>query len=335
MAFALSNPVRSPYWVLTYQGIDISAAVSRMVVSVAYRDYLSELSGELEIVFEDHARVWQASWYPGLGDRLNLAIGYRGEAMLRCGDFQIDQLELKGPPDTFTVRCLAAFITVSMRTAYSRGYEGQTLLEIAESVAARYDLSLISAPEVIDLTFDRVTQRHETDLTFLKRLALEHGYDFTVRGTQLIFYSRAALEAVAPLTQIARTDVESFQFRNRTHDIYRSAQVAFQNPSDKSLIVEGASAAASIPTADALKLVARCENSQQASLKAQAALSERNRYFVEGMLTMPGSIEMASGSTIQIAEFGEFDGTYIILEAHHELDRARGYVTRVEVSRVL
>jgi hypothetical protein len=49
---------------------------------------------------------------------------------------------------------------------------------------------------------------------------------------------------------------------------------------------------------------------------------------------MPGSIAMASGNTIELSGFGEFDGAYIILVARHRLDRARGYATELEVSRV-
>jgi phage protein D len=305
-----------------------------MVLSISYTDYLSELSGEVEVVVEDHDQRWQASWYPTLGDELNLAIGYRGEGLLPCGDFQIDQLELAGPPDRFTMRCLAAFMTPAMRTLNSVGYEDQTLLGIAQTIGQKYGLAVISAPDVIDIAFARVTQKHETDLAFLKRLALEHDYDFTVRGSILVFYSRTALEAIAPVQAVTRTELEGFEFRNRTHTTYRAAQVAYQDLTSKSLIIQSAAAIAPIPTGDVLKIVPRCENGQQALLKAQAALDAHNMFFTEASLVMPGSIAMASGNTIEVSGFGEFDGTYVILVARHRLDRAHGYTTRLEVSRV-
>ena len=334
MASAISFPVRSPEWVLTYQGVNITADISARVLSISYTDYLSELSGEVEVVIEDHDQRWQASWYPGLGDELKLAIGYRGEGLLPCGDFQIDQLELAGPPDTFTMRCLAAFITPAMRTLNSAGYEDQTLLGIAQTIGAKYGLAVISAPDVIDIAFERVTQKHETDLAFLKRLAVEHDYDFTIRGSILVFYSRTALEAIAPVQTVTRTDLEGFEFRNRTHTTYRAAQVTYQDLTSKSLIIQSAAAIAPIPTSDVLKVVSRCENGQQALLKAQAALNVHNMFFTEASLVMPGSIAMASGNTIELSGFGEFDGAYIILVARHRLDRAHGYTTRLEVSRV-
>jgi len=334
MASAIFHQVRTPQWVLSYQGIDITTDISTMVLSLSYTDYLSEFSGEAAIVIEDNGQKWQSAWYPGLGDQISLSLGYRGEGLLPCGDFQIDQIELSGPPDTFTMRCLAAFITPAMRTRNSVGYENQSLLGIAQTIAAKYGLSVAGAPDVADLEFERITQKYETDLAFLKRLALEHDYDFTVRGSTLVFYSRTALEAVSAVQTVTRKDLESFEFRNRTHDTYSSAQVLYQNPESKSLIVQNAFATAPIASGDILKIVTRCENGQQALLKAQAALHLRNMSVAEASLVMPGSIAMASGNVIDLSGFGAFDGAYIILVAQHRLDRAYGYTTRLEVSRV-
>lgn len=333
MASAFAHRVRSPRWVLNYEGANITAEISRMVVGINYVDYLSDLSGEVEVTVEDHERRWQGPWYPVLGDRLNLMLGYHGAALLPCGDFQVDELELTGPPDTFTLRCLAAYITPAMRTANSVGYENRTLLEIAESIAGKYGLSVTSAPEVSDVSFARVTQKHESDLVFLKRLAREHDYDFTVRGATMVFYSRGALEQMPPVATLTRSDVEEFEFRNRTHRIYRAAQVAYQDPMSKALISQG-TVNSSVPSGDHLKLAVRCENAQQALIKAQAALHAQNMLFTEAVIVAPGSIVFATGSNLALSNFGEFDGTYLICGASHKLDRKSGYRTQLEMRRV-
>jgi len=332
-AIALST-VRKPEWVLSYNGINVTADVSAMVLSIGYTDYLSELSGELEIVVEDHTQTWQSSWYPALGDEINLGIGYRGEALLPCGDFQIDQLELSGPPDTFTMRCLAAFITQAMRTRNSVGYENQSLLGIVQTIAGKYGLSVVSAPAIVDISFTRITQRFETDLAFLKRLALDYGYDFTIRGSTLVFYSQTALAAVPPIQTVTRADLIGFEFSNRTYSTYPSAILSYQDQLTKSLISQGAAATAPIATGDILKLASRVENGQQAALRAQAALNLRDMYFTQASLTMPGSVAMASGSTIGMSGFGDFDGIYLVMVARHRIDRGHGYITKVEAISV-
>ena len=334
MASAISFPVRSPQWVLTYQGVHITADTAAMVESISYTDRLSDFSGEIELIVEDHTRKWQSSWYPGLGDQISLSIGYRNEGLLPCGDFQIDQLELAGPPDTFTIRCLAASITPAMRTRNSLGYENQTLLGVVRTIAGKYGLIVISAPDDIDLLFERVTQKYESDLSFLKRLALEHGFEFTIRGSNLVFYSRATLEGVTAVQTVSREDLERYTFRNRTHSTYSGAQLTHHDPKTKSLIAQSVVTTVPTVTSDILKLVTRCENGQQATVKAAAALGTHNMSVTEASLVMPGSIAMAAGNPIELSGFGEFDGKYLTTMAQHRIQRSRGYTTHLEVSRV-
>lgn len=334
MASALPVSVRSPEWLLSYQGVDITAEIASMVERITYTDCLSEFSGEVEVVVADPQRKWQGVWYPALGERVNLAIGYRNEGVQPCGDFQIDQLELSGPPDTFTIRCLAAFITPPMRTRNSLGYENQTLLGIVRTVAGKYGLAVMTAPDDIDLVFQRVTQKYESDLAFLKRLANEHGFDFTVRGSRLVFYSRTTLEAASSVWTLTRQEVESYHFGIRTHSTYTASQVTHHDLNTKSLITQSTDSVGPIATDDILKLVTRCENGQQAFFKASAALQRSNVTLVQASVTMPGSVAMAAGNAIELSGFGQFDGKYLITVAQHRIQRSRGYTTRLEVSRV-
>ena len=86
------------------------------------------------------------------------------------------------------------------------------------------------------MVFARVTQRRQTDLEFLKRLAREHNFDFTVRAGQLIFYERPALESVPAVAVITRSDTVRFSFRNRTRRIYDGAKFSYFDPDTKELI---------------------------------------------------------------------------------------------------
>ncbi|HYL59152.1 MAG TPA: contractile injection system protein, VgrG/Pvc8 family [Candidatus Acidoferrales bacterium] len=337
MAAAISYEVRAPQWVFTYQGVDISADVSPMVRAIRYVDRLDNESGELEVELEDHAKRWQRAWYPALGDQVGARIGYRGEGLLNCGDFQIDELELDGPPDVMRVRCLAASVTPAMRTPNSAAYENQSLVAIAASIAAKYGLELIAAPQVGeggegDIAFARVTQRSETDLEFLKRLANRYDFDFTVRGGQLVFYARTALEAAPAVRTIVRADTERVAFRNRTRRIYGGAQVSYFSPQSKRLISQTVTAPS--PTGDTVKIVERVENSQQAVARADAALKLHNMVFVEAAIEGPGIPVAVSGNVFQLSGWGAFDGRYLIDTARHRIDRATGYTTAYSARRL-
>jgi phage protein D len=334
MAGALTFPVRAPQWVLTYQGVDITANVSHMVTAITYQDCLDGASGALEFELEDHDKRWQGTWAPTEGDLANLMIGYANEPLLPCGDFQVDELSLTGPPDVFHLRCLAAYITPAMRTRSSVGYENQTLTQIASTIATKFGLKMTSAAEAPSLTFGRVTQHQETDLGFLRKLAGANGYDFTIRGNQLVFYSRAALEAADPVVTIGRTDVMRFAFRTKTHHVYKAARVSYQLPQSKELLTQKTIATSIVSSGDTLTLIARCENGQQASLKAISALNAMNMLRTTASFTAGGETVYTAGNNLTVTGFGFNDGKYLVENARHRLDRATGYTAEFEARRV-
>jgi phage protein D len=336
MAATASYTVRSPQWILSYLGVNITADVSQMVLAIRYVDRLDGASGELEVELEDSAKQWQGPWYPTLGDVVSLQIGYRGEALLDCGEFQIDELELDGPPDVMKLRCLAAYITPPMRTANTVAYENIGIVEIAGLIAAKYGLTMVTASSESesDVVFARVTQRRQTDLEFLKRLAREHNFDFTVRAGQLIFYSRPVLESAPAVTTIMRSDTVRFSFRNRARRIYDGAEFSYFDPDTKQLITQSVSADPPAPTGDTLKIVARCENAQQALVKAEALLHLHNMVFVDASLEGPGNAVLVAGNNAQLSGWGALDGTYLIETAQHRLARATGYSTSIAARRV-
>jgi phage protein D len=334
MTAAIAYPVRSPNWVLTYSGVNITADISHMVLSISYADELGGRSGELEIELEDRDKRWQGAWFPHQGDVVSLLIGYTGELLLPCGDFEVDDLEIEGPPDVFHLCCLPAWITPALRTRNSFGYENQTLLQIAATVAARHGMTVVGAPNELDVSYLRITQKQETDLEFLHRVAIEHDYDFTVRGAQLVFYARPLLEAQPAVLTLYRNSVERFSFVAKTHRIYKQAQAAYFDPQSKQLYTRTAQASPTVATGDVLKVVARCENGQQALERASAALHEANRLLVTCRLVAPGTTLLVAGNAVALSGWGVMDGSYMVERAQHRLSRATGYVTEADLRLV-
>jgi phage protein D len=334
MAGSIAYPVRTPQWILTYQGINVSADISDMVLDITYGDRVGGSASEIEIVLEDHERLWQGPWRPAQGDSINLLMGYRGELLLPCGDFEVDQTELEGPPDVFKIRGLSAYITPAMRTRRSVAYEGMTPAQVAGLVAGLYSLTLVTAQSDAEAVYSRITQRNETDLEFLRRLADEHDYEFSVRGAQLVFYPRSSLERLAPVMTIGRTDLTAFSFVSKTHRTYKSAQVSHQRPSTKQLLFGSSSAELGVAMSDTLKLHVRCENSTQAALRASAALHRANMFAATARLRLEGSTNLSAGNPVTLIGFGGNDGTYLVETARHRLTRDSGYTTEIEARRI-
>jgi Bacteriophage probable baseplate hub protein len=336
MAGAIAYPVRHPQWVLNYASKNISADVSAMVTEISYTDHESHLSDEIEVKLEDRDQRWQGPWYPTQGDTLNLLIGYADELLLPCGDFQIDELELDGGAsgDTFHIKGIGAGITPSIRTPVSAGYENQTLGAIANTVAAKHGFTVIGAPAALNVQFARVTQNNETDLAFLHRLANRYGYDFSVRGKKLVFYSRAQLEQAATVFTLQRNSLTKFHFKGRTQRIYKAATVSYLSPQTKALISQTVQASPAVATGDTLNIPERAENQQMALASAQAQLHQANMMQTTGTLSAPGNIALMAGVTVTADGFGVHDGKYLVMTAHHKLARSSGYETEVDVRKV-
>jgi phage protein D len=330
----LAYSVRTPVWVLTYAGVNITADITSMVETIVYESHEQHLADEVQMVLEDRDQRWQGPWFPAYGDAVTLQIGYAAEPLLPCGSFQVDELELQGPPDVVHLRCIAAGITPALRTPTSARFEAQTLAQIAATVAARHSFTVVDAPTTASLSFKRVTQRNETDLTFLHRLANAYNYDFSVRGSQLIFYPRGALEAVAPVLTLQRSDLTSFAFKGSTRQVYQAAQVSYQNPVTKTLITQIATDPNAV-TGDTLNLTQRTESATDASARAAAALHRHNMLQATTRLTMPGLPTVVAGNNIAVQGFGQNDGVYLVTAARHRLDRATGYTTEADGRKLL
>jgi uncharacterized protein len=333
-ASAALMPVPSPAWTLDYRGVAITGRIEKMVVGIEYTSFESGASPDLEITLEDRDRRWQGPWFPQRGDQVDVSIGYTG-ALVPCGRFQVDEVTLDGPPDQVKMKCLAVLITPDARTPNSIPYENFTLAQIADLIAGKHGWSLVNAPEAIDIQYERVTQNQETDVEFLHRLARENNYDFTVKGGQLIFYSKTALENQAAVFTYRRGDgnEEKFSFTAKTHVTYKSATVSYQNPDTKALITATVDADPAVAVGDTLPLQMQCENGQDAAQKAKAALHDHNMLIVTGKLTIPGQT-IPAGSVIAVSGFGQFDGDYMIAKAIHRVNRNEGYSTELELRSI-
>ena len=327
--------VPCPSVTVKWAGRDVTGDISPFLVDLSYTDFMEGESDSVELVLEDVQRRWSGPWYPQFGDTIEVWIGYQDGQQLPCGAFEIDEVELSGPPDVMRVKALAAGVKRSVRTRNGRAYESTTLANIAATIARRNQLKLAGTIEKIDIR--RVTQFAETDLVFLKRLAQEYGYSFAVRGGYLDFFKRSDIKARAPTLTITRQDVTRFQARDKVRGVAAAATLTYHDPRTKgtrSHKTADKAAKTNARGADELKVIARAESAEQARLKAAAAIDRQNEDQTSMSLTMSGNVRLAAGNTVALSGFGQFDGKYTITQSRHTFSRSQGYASEVELKRV-
>lgn len=328
---------QTPSWQILYGGINITGNLLRRAAHIYYGEAISGKASTLEIALEDAPKVPSTQMFqnspPTVGTAVSLSIGYEGAPLVSCGLFEVDEWEFNGPPDVFMVRAIQAGVSHALRTPRSVAYEGQSLTDIASSIAQRYGMTVVVDAVSPDVTYARLTQKLESDLAFLHRIANLHNYDFNIRGNQLVFYSRPQLESVSSGLTVQKTDTTRFRIHKQQlgAKAYAAANVLYFDPLSKKLLTAYADDPNS-DSQDTLKIVERIENQQQGALRAQSHLHAANMTEVKANVTIPGTMLYRAGNTLHLSGFGAgIDAIkFIVQEAKHKLSR-NGYTTELDI----
>lgn len=323
--------VREIAFEVKYNGKDITADVTNYITGIIYTDKTEGESDDLELQVDDTDGLWRGAWYPTKGDTLEVKIGYT-DLLLPCGKFEIDEIEIAGPPEQITIRALATGITPALRTRNNSAHEKKTLKEIATTIAGKHGLSVEGKIE--EIRINRATQHRETDLAFLKRISWQYGHVFSIRDKKLVFSVIYDLEKTDAVTKIGYTDLMRYSLRDKTTETFKGAEVKYHDPVEKKVVTHKETATSDDTAGDTLVLQLKSENPGQAKAQAKAALHRANSRRQTGTLSLPGDPLLVAGNNFDLSGLGKMDGKYHIEESRHSLTRSGGYTTEISVKKV-
>ena len=316
-----------------------------MVTEVRWHEAVKS-SGEasdISITVQDTQQRWAKSTYPQPGDKVALEIGYAGVPLVYAGQFTIDEFESRGPPFMMTLHGTEAWTTTDfLKSEKVMSFENMAVSAMAQQIANGHGWNLITneiEPQQ-DLMWDRKTQCHESDHAFLGRLAEEHGFVFSVRPPNIIFYSLAALEAQSPTGPMITQEMVhrfSLRYQNLAEVTFLGGQHTYLNPATKEVqvgTVEASGDGANAVTANSFLSSNRLENQTQANALAAAQLHQANMYLYQGTIELPGTTIFRAGQTVALSdEFGYFStvGNWVIEEAEHTIRAKSVYITRLTI----
>lgn len=333
-------PVRTPAWRVSIEGRDVTREVAEWLTSLTYTDHVHGASDDVELQVHDSDGRWRGDWLPGRGDHLELQLGYDGAALLPSGRFEVDEVEMEGPPDSVTIRGLAAGPTSPLRTARSHAYEGQTLRSVAQTIADRHGLRLEG--EIAELRLGRLTQDRETDVEFLTRVTESLGYAFSVRGARLTVYLVESLESAPPSFTVARAVVpgapraepvvvqRQYRILTSSRAVYRACTIRYHDPRTRQLVTH-TEQAPGVTAGDVYEIRQRADSIAHARAVARANLRRLNGRWTEGEITIEGEPRAVAGVNVNLEGFGRLDGVYLISQSRHRITRQQGYETIITV----
>lgn len=325
---------RKPYFSLIYQGTDISSELDPQTTSITYTDHHHGEIDEIDVAVQDKDGRWKGAWKPEPGDTMTLTIFDGMGGVLPCGTFEMDEPDAAGDRggDTMTIRGLAAPISKSLRTAKTRAFENQALRDIVSKVTGETGLTLEG--DIENLRFNRVTQRRERDLEFLKRLAEDTGHYFTVKGTRAIFTSFKSVDGRAAALTVSHAQLgvylSSYRLKEQTAETYSKAKVTAAHEDEKRM-VEAEEEDSQVKTGDTLRIAGeRVESEANAKALARSRLHFKNRKRRSGSISIVGDVRLVAGVVVGMEGFGKYSGSYLIDKSTHKMDRG-GYTADAEL----
>ena len=144
-------------------------------------------------------------------------------------------------------------------------------------MAGRLGYSVSGDIEAIPFDFKR--QRRERDLEFVRRMAEDFGYFFSVKDQQFVFHKREELENQDPVRifEIAEgQDTNSWSAQEGTHKTFKEAKVRYLKGETKE-VIKGEARDASAKSGDVLKIDERVETKSVAKKTRQGPARQGQR----------------------------------------------------------
>ncbi len=309
----------------------------------SWTSYLTKISGKEAKAEAVTKTVTEETEVPGMKvQAVILRENWHGDGaddMLSCGQFELDSVQVDGPPDTITIKATALPFNATIRqTIKSRAWEAYSLSKIAQQMAQENGMAcLYSAAD--DPYYERVEQSWISDIQFLSTLCHNAGISLKANNNILVLFDQAEYEAKPPVKTIRNRTADYTKKKLQTGKAdkeYSSCRVRYTPPSGK--LIEATAYVEDYEedkdSNQQLEINAKVANASEAITLAKKMLRMRNKYEQTASFTLPGDTAMVSGVTVMLEDFGMFDGKYIVKEAKHSVSKS-GYTTQIDLRKVL
>lgn len=203
----------TPAYSITANGGTITDAVRPYLVSMTITDKPGVVSDECTITLDDTAGVLAV---PEVGAILRVSIGWQGSALVYKGAYTVDEISLRGPPDTIEISAKAADFTGPLKAQRDLSYDGQTLGSILTTIASRNALDPTIDPGLAAQTIAHIDQTGESDGNFVVRLGKQYDAAATIKDGRLLFMPVGSDSTIGggaiPMSVIARSETSSHTF---------------------------------------------------------------------------------------------------------------------------
>ncbi|WLE59290.1 phage late control D family protein [Burkholderia plantarii] len=224
-------------------GRDLSRLIAPNLMSLTLSESRSDEADTIDIVLDDSRGVFAI---PKRGATIKVAIGWIGETLVDKGSFTVNEIEHSGAPDIITIRARSASMTNEMHERREKSWHGVTIGAIVQAIAARNSMKPIIGAALASIQIAHIDQTHESDMSFLTRLARRYDAVMNVKDRNLLFMpigtGATASGKPLPVLSIVRADGDQHHYHVSERENYAAVRAHYHSNAKgkrKSVIVGG------------------------------------------------------------------------------------------------
>lgn len=325
-------------------GASIDEDLKKYFLSLDYTDNQEDETDDLQIRLQDRDGVWTNQWLTDMVEATGLSIaatitrhnwtGPGQEDSLPCGEFQLDSVDLSGPPAVLTLKGTSLAYAPIRQTLRSQAWESYTLSGIASEMAGRAGLGCQYLSSVNPF-YARIEQDQTSDIDFLSDLCHRAGLSLKCTDGKLVVFNQKDQEAEAPVFTFRSGDGSYTKYKLTvgtadTH--YARCRVSYVDPDG--VVIEGMAYDSQYEDEQQLEVTAKVSSVGEAQAMAESLLRLHNKYATTITITCPGNPVLLAGCNIKLEGFGGYDGKYSITSARHSVVES-GYTCSVSGRLIL
>ena len=307
---------------IVYSGKDITNDISNILVSLEVIDRLEGKAGDICLELEDHNSKFLGSWYPETDDKIEVWL-----EDVYCGAYWVDEVENTG--NRSGIHCRIRAMSVKMKAivqgAKKKGYRGKSLKDLANEVASSMGLTVKGSIQ------GTVTENcTKNDLQFLSAQAKKNGYILKVDSGSIVFSKYNDLKNQKSL-KLSKGDVISYTIKDKAVGRYSKCTCNWYD-ADKKKSYTGTATIAPLGYGEA-NIWEEVNSNADALERAKDWLTDKLKQKADIELELVGDKRLWAGVHIELSDFGKKDGSYIIKEVRHLVDRPGKLKTTIELQK--
>ncbi|MEM5451880.1 phage late control D family protein [Paraburkholderia guartelaensis] len=174
----------TPIYQITLAGKDLTSKIEPRLVSLSIDESRGEEADTLTLTLDDSDGKLAI---PKRGEVVRVSIGWADTGLVDKGSFTINEVEHAGAPDTITLQARSASMTNAMSERKEKSWHGETIGAIVRKIAGAHNLKAAVADALAKVVIAHIDQTHESDMSFLTRVARRYDAVMNVKDSHLLF----------------------------------------------------------------------------------------------------------------------------------------------------